>query len=126
MLFINNYTLIILALIFPPIPVIIKNGPTKDNKLLFNLFWNFIGYIPGVLHSIFVITEDIDQKFYIREKKFGYGDICLNYPLTEMTPVRIERGDSEDSQGSSSGSDSSCALDDFSEQGDSSKDDLLV
>lgn len=84
----NNYTLIILALIFPPIPVVLKKG-LRDSSVLVNLIWHFLGYIPAVLHSIFVITEE--KQRFVKSSHDGYFYKCPSYPLVDL------RGDSEDS-----------------------------
>lgn len=86
----NNYTLIILALIFPPIPVVLKKG-IRDYSVLINLIWHFLGYIPAVLHSIFVITKEIQTPGIKLPQADSYYYKCPSYPLVDM------RCNSEDS-----------------------------
>jgi len=93
--FINNYTLIILALIFPPIPVIYQRG-FKSKSLLTNIIWNFIGYIPGLLHSIYVIAQGDG---YNKERYYWYHK-CPSFPLLEINKDKPDEEFEPDQGGS--------------------------
>jgi uncharacterized membrane protein YqaE (UPF0057 family) len=48
-----------LAIVFPPIAVLIKGKPISA---LFNFFLTLLGYIPGVIHAFFVINAAESEK----------------------------------------------------------------
>ncbi|CCH43369.1 Plasma membrane proteolipid 31 [Wickerhamomyces ciferrii] len=92
----NDHTLIILALLFPPLPVLLKRG-IKDKAILYNLFWNFIGYIPAVIHSIFIIAQGPRYGAYY-QYKLKMMKIQEYSPIYHLDELDLARGDSEDSQ----------------------------
>ena len=51
----NKIVLIIISIIFPPLAVILKKGFGKD--LLINIVLCLIFYIPGIIHSVWVVTR---------------------------------------------------------------------
>ncbi|MCM2263749.1 MAG: YqaE/Pmp3 family membrane protein [Desulfuromonadales bacterium] len=51
----NKIILIILAIILPPLAVLLKNGVGKD--LLINIVLCLFFYLPGILHALWVITK---------------------------------------------------------------------
>ena len=46
---------IILAIIFPPLGVAIETGMSRD--LLINILLTLLGFIPGVIHALYVILK---------------------------------------------------------------------
>ena len=51
----NKIVLIILAIILPPVAVFLKSGAGKD--LVINIVLTLLGFLPGVLHALWVITR---------------------------------------------------------------------
>lgn len=49
---------IILAIIFPPLGVFLATGCSCD--LLINILLTMLGYIPGVIHALWVVTKTDD------------------------------------------------------------------
>lgn len=49
--------LVVLALVFPPLPVIFKRGCCSVDVLI-NLLLCTLGWVPGVIHAWFVILDD--------------------------------------------------------------------
>lgn len=44
---------IILAIIFPPLPVALRYGLSK--QLLINILLTIVGFIPGIIHAFIVL-----------------------------------------------------------------------
>jgi uncharacterized membrane protein YqaE (UPF0057 family) len=51
----NKVLLIILAIILPPVAVLIKKGVGKD--LLINIILCLIFFLPGLIHALWVVTQ---------------------------------------------------------------------
>ncbi|MBN2020068.1 MAG: YqaE/Pmp3 family membrane protein [Sedimentisphaerales bacterium] len=51
----NKLLLIILAIILPPLAVLIKNGVGKD--LLINIILCLLFFLPGLIHALWVVTK---------------------------------------------------------------------
>lgn len=51
----NKVVLIILALFLPPVAVFLKMGIGKD--LLINIVLCLLFFIPGVIHSLWLVTK---------------------------------------------------------------------
>ncbi|MFC3032046.1 YqaE/Pmp3 family membrane protein [Pseudoalteromonas fenneropenaei] len=51
----NKLILIILAILLPPIAVLLKHGVGKD--LIINIILCFIVWIPGVIHAVWLVTK---------------------------------------------------------------------
>lgn len=51
----NKTVLIILAILLPPVAVFIKKNAGKD--LIINIVLCLLGFIPGVVHAIWLITK---------------------------------------------------------------------
>ncbi len=51
----NKILSIILAILLPPVAVLLKNGVGKD--LLINIILCLIFYVPGIIHALWVITR---------------------------------------------------------------------
>jgi len=52
---VNKVVLIILAIIFPPIAVYLKNGAGKD--LVINILLCLLFYLPGIVHALWLVTK---------------------------------------------------------------------
>lgn len=46
----------IFAVIFPPLGVLIKEGPS--NHLVLNIILTFFGWFPGVIHALWRVLKD--------------------------------------------------------------------
>jgi uncharacterized membrane protein YqaE (UPF0057 family) len=46
---------IILAIVFPPLGVAIETGMSK--QLLINVLLTMLGFIPGIIHALYVIRK---------------------------------------------------------------------
>ncbi|WJG09348.1 YqaE/Pmp3 family membrane protein [Aliiglaciecola sp. LCG003] len=51
----NKLVLIILAILLPPIAVLLKSGFGKD--LLINVLLCILFYVPGIIHAVWVVTK---------------------------------------------------------------------
>jgi uncharacterized membrane protein YqaE (UPF0057 family) len=51
----NKVVLIILAVVLPPVAVIVKKGFGKD--LLINIILCILLFFPGMIHAIWVVTR---------------------------------------------------------------------
>jgi len=51
----DRLLLIILAVLLPPLAVLLKKGLGKD--FIINLILSLIFLVPGIIHAIWVITE---------------------------------------------------------------------
>jgi uncharacterized membrane protein YqaE (UPF0057 family) len=51
----SKIVLIILAIIFPPIAVFLKNGAGKD--LIINILLCLVFFLPGVIHALWLVTK---------------------------------------------------------------------
>lgn len=52
----NDILKIILAIILPPIGVLVERG--LSGTLLLNIVLTILGYIPGIIHAVYIIAED--------------------------------------------------------------------
>lgn len=46
---------IILLIVFPPLPIALREGATK--RFWINLILTLLGYIPGLIHGVYVLTK---------------------------------------------------------------------
>ncbi|MCG9698053.1 YqaE/Pmp3 family membrane protein [Shewanella sp. Isolate11] len=51
----NKLLLVIIAILLPPVAVFLKSGVGKD--LLINVILCILFWIPGLLHSLWVVTR---------------------------------------------------------------------
>lgn len=51
----NKLIAIIVSIILPPLAVFLKNGAGKD--LVINILLCLLGYIPGIIHAIWLCTK---------------------------------------------------------------------
>jgi uncharacterized membrane protein YqaE (UPF0057 family) len=51
----NKLLLIILAILLPPVAVFLKSG--ADKHLLINIVLCLFFYVPGIIHSLYVVTR---------------------------------------------------------------------
>jgi len=51
----NKLLLIILAILLPPVAVLIKKGVGKD--LLINIILCLLFFLPGLIHALWVVTK---------------------------------------------------------------------
>jgi len=51
----NKLVQIILAILLPPLAVLLKNGVGKD--LVINVVLCFFFWIPGVIHALWLVTK---------------------------------------------------------------------
>lgn len=52
----KNLILILLAILFPPLPVLLAHG--LGMPLLLNILLTLLGYLPGLIHAIWVIATE--------------------------------------------------------------------
>ncbi len=52
---------IILAIILPPVPVALRFG--LSGKFWLNVLLTLIGWLPGVIHALYVLSKPSTQKF---------------------------------------------------------------
>ena len=52
----NDILKIILAVILPPIGVLLERG--VSTTLLINIVLTLLGYIPGIIHAVYIIARD--------------------------------------------------------------------
>jgi len=52
----RNLVAIILAIVLPPVGVAIKEG--IGFQLLLNIVLTFMGYIPGIIHALYIILRN--------------------------------------------------------------------
>lgn len=57
-----NFCLVILAIIFPPFPVWVKRGLCSADSLI-NLALCVLGFLPGLLHSWYIIATTPDSDY---------------------------------------------------------------
>jgi uncharacterized membrane protein YqaE (UPF0057 family) len=50
---------IILAIVLPPLGVFLKTGAGKD--LVINIILTILGYLPGVIHGLWVVLTKPDK-----------------------------------------------------------------
>lgn len=48
----ESIIMVVLAVVFPPLPVLIERG--CSGTLLINVLLTLLGWLPGVIHSVFV------------------------------------------------------------------------
>ncbi|CAN6633245.1 hypothetical protein TRVA0_014S00518 [Trichomonascus vanleenenianus] len=51
-----DFVLVLLAIVFPPLPVFIKRGLCSVDSLI-NILLCVLGYIPGLIHSWYIIAK---------------------------------------------------------------------
>jgi uncharacterized membrane protein YqaE (UPF0057 family) len=51
----NKIVLIIIAIVLAPLAVFLKRG--ADKHLAINIVLVFLGYIPAILHALWVVTQ---------------------------------------------------------------------
>lgn len=51
----NKVLLIILAILLPPVAVFLKRDAGKD--LIINIVLCFLGFIPGLIHALWLVTR---------------------------------------------------------------------
>lgn len=52
----SDCCLVLLALLFPPLPVWIKRGFCSTDSFI-NIILTILGYIPGLIHSFYIISK---------------------------------------------------------------------
>lgn len=52
----NDILKIILAIILPPIGVLLERG--VGGALFLNILLTLLGYIPGIIHAVYIISKD--------------------------------------------------------------------
>ncbi len=52
----NDFLKILIAILLPPIGVLLERGVGMD--LLINIVLTLLGYIPGIVHAVYVIAKD--------------------------------------------------------------------
>ena len=52
-------TRIILTLLLPPLGVYLEVG--KDKQFWLNLLLTFLGYVPGILHAVYILKSRPDK-----------------------------------------------------------------
>lgn len=50
----RDWFLVFIAVFIPPIPVAVKRGLSMD--LAINIALSFLGYFPGLIHSLYIIS----------------------------------------------------------------------
>ncbi len=50
---------IILAMLIPPVAVILNRGPGKE--FVISLVLTILGFVPGVIYSIYILVSDIED-----------------------------------------------------------------
>lgn len=58
--------LIVLAVIFPPLPVCIKRGLCSCDFLI-NICLCLLGWVPGMIHAWYIILNNPDEKYLIED-----------------------------------------------------------
>lgn len=51
---------LLIAVLLPPVGVALTTG--FDMRLLLNILLTFLGYIPGLVHAVFVIARSSDDR----------------------------------------------------------------
>lgn len=51
---------VLLSIFFPPLGVLIKEG--FSNHLVFNIILTFLGWIPGVIHALYIVLREEEVK----------------------------------------------------------------
>ncbi|KJA26885.1 hypothetical protein HYPSUDRAFT_36053 [Hypholoma sublateritium FD-334 SS-4] len=85
----SDVVLILVAVLFPPAAAAIVTGCSFD--LLISVLLTFLGYIPGLIHSLWLIYEKIHA-----EERFGAGGFIYIgnghyeplYSSSESAPVQ--------------------------------------
>lgn len=64
--------LVLLAIIFPPLPVWIKRGLCSTDSLI-NIILTLLGYLPGLIHSFYIIAKypDLEGGVVIIDEESG-------------------------------------------------------
>jgi uncharacterized membrane protein YqaE (UPF0057 family) len=52
----RNLVALLLAVFLPPVGVAVKKG--LGFQLVLNIILTFLGYIPGVIHALYIILKD--------------------------------------------------------------------
>ncbi|AZG34438.1 MULTISPECIES: YqaE/Pmp3 family membrane protein [Shewanella] len=52
----NKLLLVILAILLPPVAVLLKNGMGKD--LLINILLCLFFFVPGLIHALWVVLQE--------------------------------------------------------------------
>jgi uncharacterized membrane protein YqaE (UPF0057 family) len=52
----RNLVALLLAIFLPPVGVAIKKG--LGFQLVLNIILTFLGYIPGIIHALYIILKD--------------------------------------------------------------------
>ncbi|ODV96866.1 hypothetical protein PACTADRAFT_29525, partial [Pachysolen tannophilus NRRL Y-2460] len=56
--------LVVVAIFFPPLPVWLKRGLCSADSLI-NILLCILGYIPGLIHSWYIISKYPEDRFYV-------------------------------------------------------------
>lgn len=51
----HDFLLILVAILLPPLAVLIEVGLTKHFWL--NLLFTILGYLPGIIHAVYIIAK---------------------------------------------------------------------
>lgn len=52
----QKFALIVVAIVLPPIAVLLQRGAGKD--LLINVLLCLLAYLPGIIHAAWIVTSD--------------------------------------------------------------------
>lgn len=73
----RDWFLVLMAVIFPPIPVAVKRGWSWD--LALNILITLIFFVPGIIHALYVISKYPYQETYV---PIGQEEAATNYGST--------------------------------------------
>lgn len=55
----SRYLEFLLAIIMPPIAVLLNRGPTR--KFVISIVLTILGYFPGLIYAFYVLLSDIEE-----------------------------------------------------------------
>jgi uncharacterized membrane protein YqaE (UPF0057 family) len=59
--FLGTFLLVIVAILLPPLAVALSVGCNKD--FFINLLLTLLGYIPGIIHALYIVFTRRDRMF---------------------------------------------------------------
>lgn len=87
-----DFILVLLALVFPPLPVWIKCGICSAESVI-NICLCLLGYLPGVVHAIYIIAKYPIQYVVLDEESQLYVAAAGGSPRQRAySPVVIQAG----------------------------------
>eukprot|EP01137_Pigoraptor_chileana_P017739 Opistho-2@466 len=82
----DDFCLMLLAILFPPAAVLIRTG--CGGSFCLNLLLTLLGWLPGVIHAFFVIAAHPPEPVYVAEIPSGPPIVVVEQAMPSQRPLQ--------------------------------------